>query len=311
MTVQELLQLNWADIQATTREGGWNAHYYHTKMFEELWGHIEAQSLTKGMIEEWAADRKKIRAVATVKHELALLRRAFNLAYRAELIDINPFSRVKVKLKLRHRTQVLTPANEQILAGVYSLHLAMGDLLWTQEKFALLTGLRIGEQAYMTRDHIREDICMVPKEGKTGERPVPMGTGAQAIAKFWMEISRDCNSPWLFWPTAGDDRPAVAEKHSKEVYAKARLIASGINPGLITLQRRDFRRTFACDLIAAGVPIYEVQKLLGHATTAQTQVYCQVGLTQLREAVRTLDKKTPNPGVINHRERGLSYRFNS
>jgi len=292
VTVNDLLTLNMEDIRATTREGGWRAHHYHTEMFRRIWGDRPATEITRREFEAWALDRKKTHKPNTVKHELALLRRAYNLAYREEVIPTNPFSRVKVRIKQQSRHQVLSPEDEEIFARIYSVHIPDGERMWTLEKFALLTGCRGGEQAWMRREHIQGDILRIPDEGKTGSRLVPMNDMAQAIAREWMRYSRRVGSSWLFWPEGGDERQKIIEKHSKNLFAKARLLASAIKPDLVDLHRHDFRRTYACELIAAGVPIFEVQALLGHATPQQTMAYCKVGLDQLRRAVRHLDRKT-------------------
>ena len=307
LTVNELLDLNMQDIRATTREGGWRAHHYHTEMFRRLWGDRVAIEITKREVESWALERKKTHKQNTVKHELALLRRAYNLAFREEMIATNPFARIKVRIKQQNRHQVLSPADEEIFARVYSVHIPDGERLWTLEKFALLTGCRIGEQAWMKPEHIQEDILRIPDEGKTGMRLVPLGQMAQAIAREWVAYSRRLGSRWLFWPDKGDERAKVAESHSKNLFAKARLLSSALNPALIDLHRHDFRRTYACGLIEAGVPIFEVQALLGHATPQQTMAYCKVGLNQLRAAVRHLDRKisVTNPPLPSWRLSGM------
>lgn len=292
MTMNELLTLNMEDIRATTREGGWRAHHYHTEMFRKVWGDRIATEVSKRELESWALERKKTHSSNTVRHELALLRRAYNLAFSEELIATNPFARVKVRVKQETRHQVLLPEDEEIFARIFSVHIRDGEQLWTAEKFALLTGCRVGEQAWMRPEHIQGDILRIPDEGKTGARLVPMGEIAQAIAAQWVSHSRRMGSRWLFWPERGDNRPKVAERHSRTIFAKARLLASALNPLLIDLHRHDFRRTYACGLIEAGVPIFEVQALLGHATPQQTMTYCKVGLNQLRRAVRHLDRPT-------------------
>ncbi|MDD4178864.1 MAG: site-specific integrase [Candidatus Margulisbacteria bacterium] len=49
------------------------------------------------------------------------------------------------------------------------------------------------------------------------------------------------------------------------------------------------RHTFASRLVQKGVAIYEVQKLLGHASVQTTQVYAHVRMEDLQRSVRVLD----------------------
>lgn len=45
---------------------------------------------------------------------------------------------------------------------------------------------------------------------------------------------------------------------------------------LIDFTPHDFRRIFATDALAAGLPPHIIQKLLGHATLATTQGYAAI-----------------------------------
>lgn len=286
MTVQQLLTYNMQDIQTKTKPGGWSAHRHHAQMFSRLWGDRQAMSMTRKELEEWAAMRRNERAHATVHHELGHILRAYNLGLDHELIPANPLARVKVKLRVTKRHQVLTPETEAKLQHIYQTRLPMGTMYWLLEKFALLTGCRLGEQAHLRPHHIQGDIMEIPLEGKTGTRLVPLCHDAQAIAQLWIEIAADHHSEYLFWPwNSNPDRLGVAYRHVANIWRRACNLA-----GVKGLQRRDLRRTFACELIRAGKPIFEVQKLLGHTTPTQTMTYCQVDLDQLRRTVQALNR---------------------
>ena len=130
------------------------------------------------------------------------------------------------------------------------------------------------------------DLLEVPEEGKTGTRVIPICKKAQIIGKFWADFSKEVGSPWLFWPLRKNpDRNAMAESYVSKIFRPAARAA-----GLHNLQRRDLRRTFASRLVGAGVPIFDVQKLLGHASTVTTQIYCHIGVDKLRQTVAVLDR---------------------
>jgi len=48
------------------------------------------------------------------------------------------------------------------------------------------------------------------------------------------------------------------------------------------------RHTFATWLVQEGVPIYEVQKLLGHSSISVTQVYSLLAASELHGAVNKI-----------------------
>ncbi|MFA5839978.1 MAG: site-specific integrase [Candidatus Margulisiibacteriota bacterium] len=56
------------------------------------------------------------------------------------------------------------------------------------------------------------------------------------------------------------------------------------------------RHTFASLLVQRGVPIYEVQHLLGHASVQTTQVYAHINQQNLKRAVDVLQKTGTEPG---------------
>lgn len=64
------------------------------------------------------------------------------------------------------------------------------------------------------------------------------------------------------------------------------------------------RHTFACRMIAAGVPVTSVQKMLGHASLRTTQLYVQIADTQVERDYhigiqRVIGKTSASPGVSN------------
>ena len=54
------------------------------------------------------------------------------------------------------------------------------------------------------------------------------------------------------------------------------------------LHLHSLRHTFASWLVQEGVPLYEVQRLLGHSTIAVTEVYAHLQPVQLHNAVNRL-----------------------
>jgi integrase/recombinase XerD len=61
------------------------------------------------------------------------------------------------------------------------------------------------------------------------------------------------------------------------------------------------RHTFACHMIAAGVPVTSVQKMLGHASLRTTQLYVQIADTQVEHDYHTgiqrvIEKTSASPG---------------
>ncbi|MBX3168153.1 MAG: tyrosine-type recombinase/integrase [Candidatus Eremiobacteraeota bacterium] len=286
MTISQLLEYNLDDIHRRTRPAAWHACECHTRMFTALWGDRAATSLNRREVEEWAIQRRRDHSASTVLHEIRLLQRAYNLAVDEERLPYSPLARVRVRMKPHRRHQILTRENERALEKVYLKLFRRGAAHWRTEKFALLTGCRIGEQVRIQQKHIQGDILEIPEDGKTGSRLVPLCKGARTIIATQLAWATECGSGYVFWPDQRNpDRLVVAGSHVKHVWRKACREA-----GIQGVQRRDLRRTFACDLIRAGKPVFEVQSLLGHASPTQTMTYCHIGIEQLRATVAVLDE---------------------
>lgn len=81
---------------------------------------------------------------------------------------------MRVRFKPARRHQILTEDGEKRLRRAYLATVQDGEIQWLVEKFALLTGLRLCEQAHLRPRHIQGDLLQVPDEGKTGRRLVPL-----------------------------------------------------------------------------------------------------------------------------------------
>lgn len=280
MKLSELLAENQKDIEQITKEVGWKTRRVHTELWNRLWGHLEASEITPEMVEIWTRERKKTHAEATVKAEVAMLSRAYNLAK----LD-NPVARARVRFRPVKRHQVLTEDGEKRLRRAYVATVRNGEVMWLVEKFALLTGIRMCEQAFLRPRHVHGDTLEVPAEGKTGRRLVPMSRLAQEIAQLWIHIAREVKSDWLFFQkSSARTRHGAAAAYVRRIFRPACEVA-----GLAGLQRRDLRRTFASRLVNAGKQIFDVQHLLGHTNPETTMIYARVGMEQLRSSVAMFD----------------------
>lgn len=284
LTIEELCAMN---LKRALQENSRTAHRSyrcHSDLFIHKWGNLLASQLTRAEIQSWAKEQLTQSAPATVKHQVGFLSKAYNMAIDMGILATNPAVRVKTG-RSRARHQWLDKRQELAMRDAYlKIFGAMGDLWWKAERFAILTGVRLGEQAHLQPRHIRPTILTVPDEGKTGSRLVPLHPEAYQIAQEWMDFSREhFDSAWVFWPVAGD-RNNVGVRWSVDVWNQARQPA-----GLADFQRKDLRRTFGSRLVQAGEPIYSVMKLLGHSTPNMTMRYCQVDLMHLSDGVMRLD----------------------
>ncbi len=151
--------------------------------------------------------------------------------------------------------------------------LAIVDLLAT-------TGMRIGELVRLDIDDIdlQERECVVTGKGNK-QRPVYFDARAKLHLKAYLE-SRTDECPALF--VSLDSAPTRMSIGGIET----RLRNLGRACGLSKVHPHKFRRTLATHAIDKGMPIEQVQKLLGHARIDTTMHYAMVNQNNVKASHR-------------------------
>lgn len=282
MTFSDLIDAAFGEILERSSTTTWSTWASHARAFDQLWGQLPLVDISRQRVLAWVASRKREVRAATVLHQLALLRNLFEVARQNGWASDNPACGITVG-RTHKRSEWLSEDDEARLKAVFVARRESGELEFTQLRFAILTGLRRGEQAFLRPEHLEGGRTIVVPEGKTGTRLVPLHPEALRIAQVWMRVSQEVGSEFVFWPGAVGCRLKFAQNYASRTVKRLLREAE-----LGHLQWRDLRRTFACRLIQKGASIFEVQKLLGHASPNQTLTYCQVGLDQLRDTVLKL-----------------------
>lgn len=161
---------------------------------------------------------------------------------------------------------------------------------------AVNTGMRLGEVALLTWGDVdaRAAMLHVPQDTKTGTRPVPLNATATATLGDLDRLRRDVARrterlpEYVFVREDGRDFTSEADRN--------RLSCAVVNAmrgaGLTDASFHTLRHTAASWMVAAGVPLYEVGKILGHSTPIMTQRYAHLAPEHLRGAVAALDGST-------------------
>lgn len=285
VTISQILELNLARAIRQNSATGHGSYGTHLRMFKQLWGDRPAISLKREEIEDlvraWKAEEY---ANSTILHRIGFLSGAYNFAIRQGLVAANPATQIPIG-KIHRRHEWLDFEREARMRAAYHKVWGpeLGEFWWGPERFAILTGVRLGEQAWLRPRHLSPEVLTIPEEGKTGERQLVLHPEAYQIALDWMAFSASLGSEFVFFPVAGD-RNKIGWQWVIDVWNVARVVA-----GLPKLQSRDRRRTFGTRcILVAGMGIYEVMLLLGHATVEQTRTYCQIDLINQREGILRL-----------------------
>ena len=253
-------------------------HYYQSSIVKLLKG------LSKCIKEICTNDIRRYLADIQEKNDLSKvtidnLRRIFS-SFFSWLEDEDYIAKSPVRRIHKVRTdtlvkEVLSDENIETLRDSCkeSRDLAMIDLL-------LSTGVRVGELVKMNRDDIdfQERQCKVFGKGNK-EREVYFNARTKIHLQRYLE-SRTDDNPALF--------VSLAKPHTRLTISgvEVRLRKMGKVVHIDKVHPHKFRRTLATMAIDRGMPIEQVQKLLGHVRIDTTLHYAMVNQQNVKIAHR-------------------------
>ena len=171
--------------------------------------------------------------------------------------------------------EVLTDENIEVLRDSCQelRDIAMIDLL-------LSTGMRVGELVKINREDIdfQERQCVVFGKGNK-EREVYFNARTKIHLKRYLEQRTDANSALFVSLHAPNTRLTISG-------VEVRLRQLGKKVNLNKVHPHKFRRTLATMAIDKGMPIEQVQKMLGHVKIDTTLHYAMVNQANVKIAHR-------------------------
>lgn len=262
-------------------------------------GRIALRKLTTQQVQNLLNEKSKSGLSASTVHGMQrTLRAAMTLAWKENLIEQNVASRATPP-KLRHREAVALSREEvaQLLAG--SASAPLNPLF----KFALATGVRIGEASGLTWDcvDIPGRVAQVNKQlqridgkltlkdvkSRSSRRPVALSSSAvsalqdRQLAKIIDQKPNPLNLVFLSHQGKELD-PKYVDEH-----LKAACSAAGVRP----VSFHVLRHTAATLMVAGGVPLHTVMKQLGHSNISLTaNLYGHLVKEAQQNAVDRLDE---------------------
>ena len=149
-------------------------------------------------------------------------------------------------------------------------------------------GLRVSELVGLKLAAVARDPAYLLITGKGGkDRLAPLNPPARAAIKAWLEVrdhfvpKGDKANPWLFSSAKAGGGRMSARRFAQLLDETA--LAAGLDPARVS--PHVLRHAFATHLLEGGADLRTVQKLLGHADIATTQIYTHVTAERLSEVV--------------------------
>ena len=230
-------------------------------------------------IDEYKQAKLQIILPTTMNIYLRTLKSAFNKAVQWEILQRNPIRNIKLCpvpqqtpqfFNLDHFKKLLQTVKEPWLSNAFQL--------------AVFTGMRRSEITNLQWKHIdfSRELIYVESDAnfqtKTGKRRIlPMNSYVLKLLQA------------MFLKRTGDYVIMLNGKKVRDIWLSRRFKQYIIKVNVDkSLHFHILRHTFASWLVQAGVPIYEVQALMGHSTIRVTQAYSHLIPKQLKTSVELI-----------------------
>jgi integrase/recombinase XerD len=228
---------------------------------------------------------------ATAARRRAAVRQFYRFVLGEGWRDDDPARRVEAPKKGRPLPKVLSREEmDRLIAAASARDGAQGLRFGCMVELAYASGLRISELTALPLAALARDPAYLIVKGKGGkERLAPLNDAARTAVKAYLGGARakflpkgDRSNPWLF-PSRGKAGRLTPRRFAQVLDEAA--AGAGIDPARVS--PHVLRHAFATHLLEGGADLRVVQKLLGHADIATTQIYTHVASDRLREVVQT------------------------
>ncbi|MCK5374593.1 MAG: site-specific tyrosine recombinase XerD [Alphaproteobacteria bacterium] len=238
-------------------------------------------------------------AVRTVARRLSALRQFFRYLVSEGVREDDPTSTIESPKQGRSLPKTLSEAEvEALIKTASAKDTAEGTRLICLIEMLYATGLRVSELVGLPLSAIGKNSNHLIVEGKGGrERMVPLSTPAQNALKKYLDVRKQHISQSSNYSSSAQDKWLFPSKTSlsghltrqrfaqllKDLAKRAKIDDGRVSPHVL-------RHAFATHLLNNGADLRSVQKMLGHADIATTQIYTHI----LNEDVKkTVEEKHP------------------
>ena len=287
LTLDEVFERFRTDYLEVMRKRPMDAVGIYENRIKPKLGHLPLISITAVEVDALRKGESHLSPQST-RHTLNLLGQIFRQAARWGLYEGPiPTENVKVQQSDGRRMRFLTKAEARTLLD--ALH-GRSFSLWQMALVSLYTGLRAGEVFNLRWEHVNfTDGTITVMDSKNAmNRVVYMPEQVKdMLAKHQAETKGQPGR--LVFPKAGTrNTPHHQISPGFRMILRDTKLNEGITDPRDKVVFHTLRHTFASWLVQAGVPLYTVQRLMGHKTIVMTQRYAHLAPDQGAEAALLL-----------------------
>lgn len=233
-------------------------------------------------------------AVRTIARRLSALRQFYRYLISEGIREEDPTSTIESPKQGRTLPKTLT---EEEVNSLITTALKKGSdegiRLVCLLELIYASGLRVSELVSLQTTALGENSEIILIKGKAGrERIVPLTKAAQDALKNYLGVRKnhighdDENNKWLFPSKTSNSGHLTRQRFAqllKDLSKEAGIEDGRVSPHVL-------RHAFATHLLNNGADLRSVQKMLGHADIATTQIYTHIIDEQ---AKATVEEKHP------------------
>lgn len=244
----------------------------------------------KEKIEAYITELHKKYKQKTVKRKIASVRAFYNYLEEEEVLENNPFRKIRVKFKETVNLPRIIPREEieRMLNYMYRCRIEnqrdrflLRDISVVEMFFA--TGARVYEISNIRRECIDLSSGLIRIMGKGGkERYIQISEQEiiNLLKKYYMENESAIRKSGYFFV---NQRGGRYTEQSIRLMIKKYAVSCGIERHITPHM---FRHSFATYLIEEGVDVSCVQRILGHSSIKTTQIYIHIAARTQAEILK-------------------------
>lgn len=290
MNTRQAYWRDLADVSLYLRKNtGSDVHNASTDQLKDYLKDLGQKTHSKG------TNQNKI-AVRTVARRLSALRQFYRYLVSEGTRDDNPTSTIESPKQGRTLPKTLSEGEVNTLiktAGQRGTPESLRLVCLLEMLYA--TGLRVSELVGLPMSAIGENNEFLLVSGKAGrERMVPLSDPAQEALKNYSNVRKQFigldgsanQSQWLFPSRTSVSGHLTRQRFAqllKDLARAAEVDEDRVSPHIL-------RHAFATHLLSRGADLRSVQKMLGHADIATTQIYTHIIGENLK---KTVEEKHP------------------
>jgi integrase len=293
LTLDEVFERFRTDYLEVARKRPHDAVCIYNKRIRSALGALTLHEITANHVDSIKKSMLHL-SPQSVKHTLTLLGEIYRQAVKWGIYEGEiPTTKVKIPQRDNRRMRFLTKDEARRLLG--ALRKSSPDL-WRMAVLSLYTGMRAGEIFNLRWEHVNfSERTIAIMDGKGEQSRVAHMTDQvlEVLQTVYKELSaghKGCSAGRVVFPKLGTENEPRSQTGSgfQNVVRRDTRLNEGITDPRDKVVFHTLRHTFASWLVQAGVPLYTVQRLMGHKSVVMTQRYAHLAPDQGKEAARLL-----------------------